>query len=62
MLLFEQAHYEATGTYVLSTPNGDQAFCFENVLDAKAFVDYYYRNPIGAIFAYEALRQKRLVA
>lgn len=61
MLLFEQAHYEATGVYVLSTPKGDQAFCFDSAIDAKCFVDFYYKNPIAAIFAYHS-QQERIAA
>lgn len=53
MLVFEQAHHEATGVYCLSTPDGQNAFTFEEALDAKTFVDHYFRNPVAAMFAYE---------
>lgn len=54
MLLFDQQHYEASKTYKLTTPCKNQAFAFRDALSAKAFIDYYYHNPVAAAFAYYA--------
>lgn len=44
MLVFDQEQFEITGVYTLYTPNKTKSYTFENVLEAKAFIDNYYHN------------------
>lgn len=53
MLVFDREQYEITKLYVLTTPEKNRFFVFENALEAKDFIERYYRHPVLALMRYD---------
>lgn len=43
--------------YIIKDRTGN-TYKFQNVIDVKIFIDYYYAAPIAAIFVYELMKAK----
>lgn len=62
LLVFDREQYLITGLYTFITSDRQMSFTFKDALEAKSFVDAYYRNKFAAIAAYIELFSKERVA
>ena len=59
ILALDTAHYRATGIYTLYNRPLGLSFAFADLSTLEAFIEFYYRNPIAACFAYHALQESQ---
>lgn len=59
ILALDTAHYRATGVYTLYNRTLGLSFTFADLSTLDAFLEFYYRNPIAACFAYHALQERK---
>jgi len=59
VLALDTAHFRATGFYTLYNKPLGISFTFSDLSTLGAFLEFYYRNPVAAIFAYHALQERK---
>lgn len=57
ILALDTAHFRATGVYTLYNKPLALSFAFADLSTLDAFLEFYYRNPIAACFAYHTLQE-----
>lgn len=62
LLTLDTAHYRATGVYTLYNAPLGLSFTFGDLDALEAFLEAYYRNPVSAIFAYNAIQESQFTS
>lgn len=52
-LLFDVKYDQCDGVYTLISTFSPDEYYFDSVLEAKAFIDAFYSNPVAAMFGYK---------
>jgi len=59
ILALDTAQFRATGVHTLYNAPLGLSFTFRDTDALEAFLEAYYRNPVPAIFAYNAIQQRK---
>jgi len=60
VLALDTARYRATGFYTLYNKPLALSFTFGDLSTLGAFLEFYYRNPVAACFAYHAIQGREM--